>query len=75
MAKVVAVAYAFGVPYTTWSNQKIAQIAALSVQMSTFPRILTQADVHLVGSGWQPFVEYFPGEKPGEPPPTLRIAR
>lgn len=64
------VAFAFGVPETIRSNQRIAQIASLKARELGAP-VYTQLDVR-VESGIE--VEYT-DEKSGNPPPTLRIAR
>lgn len=70
MKKAGVIAFAFGVPGTILSNQRIAQIASRKAQELTAP-IYTQLDVH-VESGIE--VEYTK-EEPGNPPPSLRIAR
>jgi len=65
------VAFAFGAPGTIWSNQRIAEIASEKALEIDAP-VFTQADVRINKPGVQ--VKYIL-EKPGGPPPTLRIAR
>jgi len=64
------VAFAFGVPETILANRRIAEIASKKAQELNAP-MYTQLDVR-VEPGIQ--VEYTE-EEPGNPPPTLRIAR
>ena len=64
------VAFAFGVPDTIRSNRRIAEIASKKAKELKAP-VYTQLDVR-IESGIE--VEYT-DEKPGKPPPTLRIAR
>lgn len=64
------VAFGFGVPGTTRSNRRIAQIASQKARELRAP-VYTQLDV-LVELGIE--VKYT-DEEPGSPPPTLRIAR
>ena len=76
MAKNGVGAFAFGVPWTIWSNQTIAWIAAKHANQND-ARIFTQQDVQF-GPEYDKLrldVEYLPGEDPSDPPPTLRIAR
>ncbi len=68
--KVGIVAFAFGVPETIRSNQRIAQIASQKARELGAP-VYTQLDIR-VESGIE--VNYT-DEKPGNPPPTLRIAQ
>jgi hypothetical protein len=70
MEKAGVVAFAFGVPHNIQSNLWIAQIASRKARELRAP-VYTQADV-CVELGIR--VEYSP-EEPGNPPPTLRIAR
>ncbi len=64
------VAFAFGVPETILSNRRIAEIASKKAR-ETSGRVYTQIDIR-VEEGIP--VEYTE-EEPGNPPPTLRIAR
>lgn len=68
--KTGIIAQAFGAPHTIHSNKIIAQIASQKAQEFSAP-VYTQLDV-LVEPGID--VEYT-YEQPGNPPPTLRIAR
>jgi hypothetical protein len=70
LKKIGIVAFAFGVPKTIVSNQRIAQIASQKALELNAP-VYTQLDV-AVGLGIE--VTYTE-ETPGNPPPTLRIAR
>lgn len=64
------VAFAFGVPGTIRSNQRIAQIASRKARDLDAP-VYTQLDVPI-----EPGVEVtYTDEEPGNPPPTLRMAR
>lgn len=64
------VAFGFGVPDTIRSNQRIAQIASQKARELTAP-VYTQLDVYI-----EPGIEVkYADEEPGNPPPTLRIAR
>ena len=70
--KTGIVAFSFGVPHTIRSNRQIAEIASnKSEDLGDVP-IFTQPDVQFK-SGIR--VEYIPGEQPGNPPTTLRVAR
>ena len=64
------VAFAFGIPSTITSNQRIAQIASQRARELS-GRVYTQLDIR-VEEGIP--VEYTK-EEPGNPSPTLRIAR
>jgi hypothetical protein len=64
--KSAVVAFAFGVPHSIRSNQRIADMARDS------PLIYTQRDIRIKNPVGR--VDYTE-EKEGEPPPTLRIAR
>lgn len=64
------VAFAFGVPKTIISNQRIAQIASQKALELDAP-VYTQLDV-AIGPGIE---VAHTEETPGNPPPTLRIAR
>lgn len=68
--KTGIVAQAFGVPHAIHSNKIIAQIASQKARELSAP-VYTQLDV-LVEQGID--VEYT-YEQPGNPPPTLRMAR
>ncbi len=68
--KVGIVAFAFGLPATIKSNRRIAQIASQKARELSAP-IYTQLDVLIEA---ELNVEYTK-EQPGNPPPTLRIAR
>lgn len=70
MAKAGVVAFAFGVPSTIRSNRRIGQIASRKARELGAP-VYTQFDV-LVGDGIK---TYYTEEQPGNPPPSLRIAR
>lgn len=70
MKTVGIVAFAFGTPESIMSNRCIAQIASQKARDLEAP-VYTQLDIH-VEPGIK--VEYTE-EKPGNPPPTLRIAR
>jgi hypothetical protein len=64
------VAFAFGVPNTILSNRRIAKIASEKAKELKTP-VYTQLDVRI-----EPEIEVeYTDEKPGNPPPTLRIAR
>ena len=68
------IAFAFGVPWTIPSNYGIARMAyKLSSRFGNAP-IYTQKDIRLPYSDLDLDVEYTK-EEPGNPPPTLRIAR
>lgn len=68
--KAGVVAFAFGVPGTLKSNQTIATLASLKATQLNVP-VYTQANIQ-PDPGIK--VEYTP-EEPGNPPPTLCIAR
>jgi len=70
MAKQGVVAFAFGVPATILSNRRIAEMASKKAR-ELGALVYTQRDVQ-VGSG---ISVYYIEERPGNPPPTLRIAR
>ena len=70
MKKIGIVAFGFGVPWTILSNQRIAQIASQKAMELNAP-VYTQLDIR-IESGIE--VKYTV-EEPGNPPPTLRIAR
>lgn len=72
MPKRGIVPFGFGVPSTIRSNQIITQIA-METAIELKAPIFTQADIQFP-SGADLQVTYVE-EKPGEPPPTLRIAR
>jgi hypothetical protein len=72
MGKRGIVAFAFAVPWTVRSNQLIAELALERAREAGAP-IFTQANVQFP-PGADIEVTYVE-EKPGEPPPTLRIAR
>ncbi|MCI0557032.1 MAG: hypothetical protein MN733_00940 [Nitrososphaera sp.] len=65
------VAFAFGVPDTIRSNRRIAEIASRKARELNGGSVYTQLDIR-VEEGVQ--VEYTQ-EEPGNPPPTLCIAR
>jgi hypothetical protein len=65
------IAFAFGVPDTILSNRRIAEIASRKAKELKAP-VYTQLDVHIQPDEIE--IEYT-DEKPGNPPPTLRIAR
>jgi hypothetical protein len=64
------VAFAFGVPDTIRSNQQIAHIASQKARELNAP-IYTQLDVRVE----QGIDVTYTDEEPGDPPPTLIIAR
>ena len=68
--KVGIVAFAFGTPETILANRRIAEIASNKARELN-SRVYTQLDIR-IEDGVK--VEYAK-EKPGNPPPTLRIAR
>lgn len=64
------VAFAFGVPADILSNRRIAAIASKKAKEFGAP-VYTQLDVRV-----EPGIKVsYTEEKPGNPPPTLRIAR
>ena len=64
------VAFAFGVPETIRSNQCIAEMASRKALELSAP-VYTQRDIRV-----EPGIEVmYTEEEPGNPPPTLRIAR
>ncbi len=65
------VAFGFGVPSTLRSNRIIAKIATDRAQTLKAP-IFTQADVPVDDENIEVI---YANEEPGNPPPTLRIAR
>lgn len=69
MEKAGIVAFAFGTPHTISSNQRIARIASQMAHALDIP-VYTQFDIHC-----EPGVEVEYTSEPGDPPPTLRIAR
>lgn len=70
MKKAGVVAFAFGVPETILSNRRIAEIVSKKARELNAP-VYTQLDVRV-----EPGVEVtYTDESPGNPPPTLRIAR
>lgn len=70
MKKTGIVAFAFGVPWTILSNRRIAQIASQKSR-ELKARVYTQLDVRVEND----IVVDYTDEEPGNPPPTLRIAR
>ena len=70
MAKEGVVAFAFGVPASIVSNQRIAQIASKKAKERN-ASVYTQLDVQIEAGIAVEYTE----EKSGEPPPTLREAR
>ncbi|MDX1535953.1 MAG: hypothetical protein R3346_04310 [Candidatus Spechtbacterales bacterium] len=70
MSKTLVVAFAFGVPREIWSNRAIATIAR-SEAWKNDATVYTQLDVPIHGDFYVVRTE----EDPGDPPPTLRIAR
>lgn len=67
------VAFAFGAPDVIRSNQRIAQIASQKARELNAP-VYTQLDILIEAIAPEIKVTYT-DEKPGNPPPTLRIAR
>ncbi len=72
MKKAGIVAFAFGTPHTTGSNQGIAHIASQNSK-KLGAAIYTQLDVR-IGPEIKD-VEYVENDRFGNPPPTLRVAR
>ncbi len=76
--KTGCVAFAFGGPSNTKANQRIAQMAC-QINITSHPGIYTQMDVDiktLPKDGYRDrMVVTYTVERPGYPPPTLRIAR
>jgi hypothetical protein len=75
---IACVAFAFGTPSDTVSNQRIARMSC-QINIPSYPGIYTQMDVDIkdlqtAGYRTRMVVTYTP-ERPGYPPPTLRIAR
>lgn len=75
---IACVAFAFGTPSDTMANQRIAMMSCQACIPSD-PGIYTQMDVDIpdlqvAGKQYGMKVTYTP-ERPGYPPPTLRIAR
>lgn len=72
------VAFAFGVPSITEANLKIASMACV-LQIPSYPGIYTQRDVDITllqKAGFRHRMQVnYTIERPGYPPPTLRIAR
>lgn len=64
------IAFAFGVPSTTLPNRRIGAIASAKAYTLCAP-VFTQRDVPI----WEEVSTEYVAEIPGEPPPTLRIAR
>ncbi|HXF43974.1 MAG TPA: hypothetical protein VNK70_00670 [Candidatus Paceibacterota bacterium] len=64
------VAFAFGVPETILSNRRIAEIASKNARELN-GRVYTQLDIRIEDDVPVEYTE----EEPGNPPPTLRIAR
>ena len=71
--KAGVLAFAFGVPYSIWPNQIIATVAARKAQELGDAPVFTQQDIQFDPS-WEIDAHYC-SETPGNPPPTLRIAR
>lgn len=71
--RAVVIVFAFGVPHTLRSNRKIAVIASEKAR-ELDALVYTQLDVQI-----EPCIKadriVYTEEKPGCPPPTLRIAR
>lgn len=67
------VAYAFGVPATIRANLTIARIAANKAHELGGAWIYTQSDVQFKEGDC--VTAFYMEEEPGNPPPTLRIAR
>lgn len=70
MKSAGVVAFAFGVPETIKSNRRIAEIASKKARELNC-RVYTQLDIQADGGVLVDYAE----EEPGNPPPTLRIAR
>lgn len=64
------VAFAFGVPETILANRRIAEIASKKAREFN-GQVYTQLDIRVENGVPVDYTE----EKPGNPPPTLRIAR
>ena len=70
MRRIGIVAFAFGTPETILSNRRIAEIASKKALEFTCG-VYTQFDVRVK----QDISVKYTEEEPGNPPPTLRIAR
>lgn len=70
MKKIGIVAFAFGAPSVICSNDLIARIASWKAREFNAP-VYTQLDVRIEPG----IMVEFADEIPGDPPPTLRIAR
>ena len=68
--RIGIIAFAFGAPDNIWSNRCIAEIALKKAQKLKAP-VYTQLDIRIES---EIEIEHT-DEKPGNPPPTLRIAR
>lgn len=73
MERIGIVAFAFGAPGGILSNRQIAEIASQEV-FRFDAQLYTQLDVWIDDPDVRIRMERIP-EKPGKPPPTLRIAR
>jgi hypothetical protein len=75
---IACVAFAFGVPSNTKANQRIATMAC-GIQIPSHPGIYTQKDINIKAlqeDGYRNRMQVtYTVERPGYPPPTLRIAR
>jgi hypothetical protein len=75
---IACVAFAFGVPSNTKANKRIATMAC-GIQIPSYPGIYTQKDIDvkaLQEDGYRTRMQVnYTIERPGDPPPTLRIAR
>ncbi len=70
MEKIGILAFGFGRPWTILSNRRIAQIASQKSRELKV-RVYTQLDVRVENDILVDYID----EEPGNPPPTLRIAR
>lgn len=70
MGTTGVVAFAFGAPETILSNRRIAEIASKKAR-ETSGQVYTQIDIRVEEGVPVDYTE----EEPGNPPPTLRIAR
>ncbi len=68
--KTAVVAFGFGAPETILSNKRIAFIASQKARELNAP-VYTQLDIRVLPRVKVEYTE----EKPGNPPPTLRLAR
>jgi hypothetical protein len=71
LEKAGIVAFGFGAPASIWSNKTIAEIAEHKAKREG-ASVYTQLDIQIADRS---IVVQYTEEKPGQPPPTLRICR